>query len=231
MTEKELDNLEEDESNETLDWDNSPKEEDVKAKRHAQQMEWSRLEVERLERIAFESQRKLAETDANNLLELHKTDPKLAEKVAKSFNYWSFEEARQVIIAGNVIEQKPEDDFEVKYSRKRAEERHQEALEDATKFIKKSKLDDEKREAAQNYFDKITAGKQLTRDEALEYADMATLYVQKENIKEWKYQEWLKELQSSWLSSKKVAPSKNTWPQFVVRNGEMVELLPSNNWK
>ena len=218
--------------NETLVWENSQeKMPDAKQVRHAQQMEWARKEVERVEKLALEAQVKLASIDANNLLELSRLDPRMADSVAKSFGYDSFEAAKAEITWGQAVTAKPEDDFEVKYAKKRAEERHQEALEDAEAFIGKSKLDEAKQEEAKIYFDKITNGKQLTRAEAIEYADMATLYVQKERIKEWKYQEWLKEMQSIGLSNSKKTSSKDEWPKFVVRNGELVELLPSNKSK
>lgn len=230
MTEKEIDNNGE-ENKMTLDenQDNSP--EDAKAKRHAEQMAWSKAEVERLEAIALEAQKKLAEVDANNLLELYSTNPQMAEKVAKRFWYDSFAEAKAKITGGSTVQVKTEDDFDVRYQAKRAEERHQEAIEDATSFIEKSKLEEAKQQEAKTYFDRITNGKQLTRAEAIEYADMATLYVQKERIKEWKYQEWLKEMQSSWLSlNSKKTSVKSDEPLTIVRNGELI-VLPSNKSK
>jgi len=86
------------------------------------------------------------------------------------------------------MEKKEVDDFETKYQKKRAEERHQESLEAVDKYLKKSKLSETLKEQAQTYFEKITKGKQLTVDEALEFADMATLYVSKDKLKSEAYE-------------------------------------------
>lgn len=229
MAEEVLDNLGED-SNETLVWANSQEEQqDPKALRHAQQLAGSKAEVERLERIAIDAQKKLALDNANNLLELHKTDPKLANKVAKEFWYASYEEAIQTTSIGKQVE-KPQEDFETMYQKKRAEEKHQEALELANSFIEKSKLDPTLSDQAKVQFQKLTNWRTLTPAEALEIAEMATLYVQKEKINEWTYQSWLQELSSTWVAySKKVTDTKQDDSYEVIRDWKIV--LISNKSK
>ena len=222
MTEKELDNLGEG-SNETLVWDNS-QEDSAKATRHAQQLAWSKAEVERLEAIALNAQVKLAANDANNLLELYNSDPKLADKVAKKFGYSDFNDAKSTITSWSAIEQKVEDDFDTKYQKKRAEERHQEAVEDANAFIDKSKLDEDLQDQAKDYFTKITRWQQLTRAEAIEFAEMATLYVQKDKIKAGRYEDQMKEISSSTVSNSKKSSPKTDEPIEVVRNWQLVTL-------
>lgn len=231
MTEKEIDNTGEKETVDvTPEMDNSPEAEkaklDQKALRHAQQMEWAKKEVERLEAIALEAQVKLAEKDASNLLELYKTDPKLAEKVSQRFGYSSFNEAKSTIKSWEVIEKKvvTADDFDTLYERRRSEERHQEALEDVKTFFSKSKLSDDESEKAQIYFNKITEWRKLTISDAREFAEMATLYVQKEKIKEGKYQEWLKELSSTWVTTSKKPTQTKEEDKTIVRDGRVIVL-------
>jgi|6_EtaG_2_1085325.scaffolds.fasta_scaffold00322_11 restriction endonuclease len=78
------------------------------------------------------------------------------------------------------------DDFEKMYQEKRSQEMHTESLKKALKKAENiiSKLSDEKRDQAQSYFDKITKGKTLTEADAKEYAEMATLYVSRDEIRE-----------------------------------------------
>ena len=60
-----------------------------------------------------------------------------------------------------------------------------------------SKLPVEVREKAQEYFDDISEGKTLTRDRANKFADMATLYVSRDKIKDEKYSNALADAMST----------------------------------
>lgn len=222
MTVKENDNAGEEKTT-TPEWqDNSSA--DPKEIRHAQQMAWSKAEVERLANIAFEAQVKLAEQDAWNLLELHEKDPKLAERVAQHFKYPSFEAAKSTFVKWNSVEKKVDDDFDTRYQAKRAEERHQEALEQANTFIDKAKLPPELAEQAKEYFDDITKGRQLTPSEALKFADIATTYVQKDTTNEKKYQDWLKKMSATWISNsnRQANVADDDISKMIIRNWVLI---------
>jgi len=132
--------------------------------------------------MILETEIKKASIDANSLLELHRQDPKLANEVSQSFGYNSYED-----VAQKLADDKPsnngisEEDFDARYNRRRDQEEHEKSLKKAEKAI--SKLDDEQREKAQSYFDKISRGHMLDEDTALEFAEMATLYVNKDKMK------------------------------------------------
>lgn len=74
-----------------------------------------------------------------------------------------------------------EDDFETKYAQKRAQEKHEEAINKAEKIL--AKLPDDLKEEAQKRFDKVTKGQMLDEETAIEFAEMATLYVNKDNLR------------------------------------------------
>jgi hypothetical protein len=57
-------------------------------------------------------------------------------------------------------------------------------------------MDAELKDKAKIYFEKITDGKQLDEETAIEFADMATLYVSKDKIKSEKLDEAIKEMAS-----------------------------------
>lgn len=190
------------------------------AKRHAEQMAGSMAEVARLREIAIDSIAKASEKDASAFLETHSKDPKLANEVAKKLGYSN---ADEVLAQINNNPAKVEDDFEAKYAQKRSEEKHEEAIIKAQKIL--AKLPDELKEEAQTYFDDITEGKRLDEDKALKFAEMATLYVNKENIRAGLLNDSLAMLGSTGVwKSKKVTEKE---PQYVVRDGKMV--LLSNN--
>lgn len=74
-----------------------------------------------------------------------------------------------------------EDDFETKYNQKRSQERHEEAITKAQKIL--AKLPEDLREEAQKRFDKVSKGQMLDEETAIEFAEMATLYVNKDNLR------------------------------------------------
>lgn len=119
------------------------------------------------------------------MLDIYEQDPDLANEVAKKFKYSSFEDAKKFINSGQKLETKDELEdeetrFEKRYTQKRLQEKHEEALEKADQLL--SKLPDELQEDARNYFNEIAEGKTLTDTKAIEYAQMATLYVSKDRL-------------------------------------------------
>jgi hypothetical protein len=96
------DNLEE-KKDEALETDNPQKSQEELAKeeltkeRYKQQLEGSKAEAERLKAMLIDEEVSKASQDAKKLLELHKKDPKLADEVAKKFNYSSFDEAKATL--------------------------------------------------------------------------------------------------------------------------------------
>jgi len=199
--------------------DNPPENPDI-AKRHAEQMAGSIAEVARLREIAVDSVALASEKDAKVFLETHSKDPKLANEVAKKLGYSN---ADEVLAEINKKPAKVEDDFETKYAQKRAEEKHEEAIVKAGKIL--AKIPEELREEAKAYFDEITEGKKLDEDKAIKFAEMATLYVNKDNLRAGLLDDSLAMLGSTWAGKSKKVTEKE--PQYVVRDGKMV--LLSNN--
>lgn len=232
MEEKEtLDNLEvweQGQENETLDesQDNSHT---AKEERYKQQMLWSKQEAERLRNLMIDREVKNAEKDARSLLELHDADPKLADEVAQRFGYDDFNDAKSEIdkkVDGNWMSKTQdvtfEENFEKLYQERKAKELNEEALKRADKIISKI-TDKDAREKAKAQFKKIVWDKQLTIDEAEEFAEMATLYVNKENLRAEKYEEGIGNYASTWMWMGK-KPSAWDWKVEVVRNGRIVVL-------
>jgi hypothetical protein len=60
-------------------------------------------------------------------------------------------------------------------------------------------------------------------DEAEEFAEMATLYVNKDSLRAERYDEWLSSYASTWMWMGKKAPS-GTGERLVVRDGRLVSL-------
>ena len=156
----------------------NPTENPEVAKRHAEQLAGAKAEVARLEQIAIESVAKASQKDANIFLETHSKDPRLANKVAIELGYAN---ADEILAEINKKPEKAEDDFETKYAQKRSQEKHEEAIKKADKIL--GKLPEELKEEAQKRFDKITKGQLLDEETAIEFAEMATLYVNKDNIR------------------------------------------------
>ena len=201
----------------------TPDELSEKERRYKEQLAWSKSEAERLRKMVIEAEVQKASQNADSLLELHSKDPKLANEVAKEFGYSSFDDAKQKISADESQESNKwltEDDFEIMYQSRKQKEEHEKALKKVEKVI--AKLDDEKKEKAQAYFDKISDWKLLDEETSLEFAEMATLYVNKDKIKNDKLQDWIAMLWSTWLwNSKK---SSNNEDKYVVRDWKLVLL-------
>lgn len=195
-------------------------EDGTKSERQKQIEEGNRAENIRLRNLFIDREVEKVSQDATSLLGLHEKDPKLAKEVAKKIDRDASEWKDFDSFLKWVKKTSAEDDFETRYQQKRAEEKHQEAIKKVEKQF--SKLPEELREKAQTYFDKITKGKQLNEEDAMEFAEMTTLYVNKDKIKEWSYSDAMAEMASNWISkSKKPSKEESNW---IVRDGQLVNL-------
>jgi len=190
--------------------------------RYKQQIEWSRQEAEKYREIALQAEYDKASKDGSSLLELHEKDPKLADEVAKRFNFTNFQAAKDYLLkAANPDADKgtlTEDQFETMYQKRKQKEEHDRAIKKVDSAF--NKLDDWLKEKARAYFDKISEGKQLDVDTALEFAEMATLYVSKDNLKLDAFSKWMDMLWSTSVSnSKKVSEEK--W-HYVIRDWQVI---------
>lgn len=231
----ELDNLEVWE-NETVDTVETPEEDNShtdeeasKIARYKEQMKGSQEEAMRLRNLAIDQWVKAAENDARSLLDLHDVDPKLADEVARKFGYDDFADAKQFIdqkFNNSEWMKNPESeskaDFERWYQERKAKETDEEARARATKIFAKEIKDEDLREKAQAQFNKIAWKKRLSIQEAEEFAEMATLYANKDSMRASMYEDWLGSFASTgmWMWKK---PS-STWSNMVVRNGRLVDL-------
>lgn len=230
MDEEKLDNLEVWEENQEID--GTPEEQDnshtSKETRYKEQLKGSREEAERLRNLIIDREVKAAEKDAKSLLELHETDPKLANEVAKRFGYDDYEDARWEIEkkVSSWVEKTNdvdlEEKFEKMYQERKAKETHEEALKQANKILNKIK-DEGLRGMAQSKFGNLAKWKTLSIDEAEELAEMATLYVNKDNLRENKYEEWLWDYASTWMWMGK-KPGAGEWEKLVVIGWKIVDL-------
>ena len=198
--------------------------EDLTKERWKQQLEWSKKEADKYRQYALETEVSKAKTDANSLLELHDKDPKLANEVAKRFWYESFDDARKTIDQSKVNSNEfTEERFEEMYQRRRQREEHDLATKKAEEVL--NRLEWEAKEKAQSYFNRISEGKTLDTNTALEFAEMATLYVSRDKLKSDKFSDSLAKLWSNSISNSK----KDTWSQwgdYIVKNWRLI--LKSN---
>lgn len=230
--EKTLDNLEvweEGQENETLDNEGQDNSHTAKEERYKQQLAGSKQEAERLRNLVIDREVNNAKKDARSLLELHDVDPKLADEVAKKFGYDDFNDAKSEIdkkVNGDWMSKTQdanfEESFEKLYQERKAKELNEEALKRADKIIGKI-TDKDAREKAKAQFKKIVGEKQLTIDEAEEFAEMATLYVNKENLKAERYEEGIGSYASTgmWMGKK---PWAWDWKVEVVRDWKIIYL-------
>lgn len=215
---------------ETIEEDNSQTEEettqqeDPKEIRWKQQLSGSKQEAERNRNLAIDLAYDAVSNDANKLLELHEKDPKLANAVAQKFGYKNYDDAKRSIQnPGQESKSLTEEDFERMYLERRAKEDHQRSLSLAETII--DKLPADLQEEAKEYFDEITEGKLLDETKAKKFAEMATLYVQKDKINSSRKDEALAKLASNWVSSTKSAPTREDMVA-VIRDGKVV-LVPN----
>jgi len=199
-----MDNLDSSKQQEAPNKDNPQELTPEQLKRYKEQIEWSKQEWKRLREMIINMWVQEATKDASSLLELHKQDPKIAEEVAKQFGYSDYKEAENTILSMESSndstpqkQESEEDKFKRWYSEMKKTEEHQTSLEEANKIF--SSLPEEQQEKARKYFDMISEWKTLTKDKATEFAKMATLYVNKDKIKEDKFSLDITKLASNWL--------------------------------
>lgn len=234
----ELDNLEvwENETTDTVgtpDEDNSHTEEEAsKIARYKEQIKGSKEEAMRLREVAIKQWVKAAEKDARSLLDLYDVDPKLADDVAKEFWYDDYEDAKSYIEKkfSNSDDSRSswdlEANFERLYQERKAKETDAEARARAEKIFAKEIKDEALRDKAKSQFKRMAGSKKLTIEEAEEFAEMATLYANKDNMKSEMYNEGIGNYASTWMWMWKKPSS--TWSNIVVRWWRLVD-LDSNN--
>ena len=188
-------------------------EEDHASIRRKQQLEWSKQEHERLNKIIDAVA--AASGDSSTLIALYKEDPKLANEVAKRFGYDDYSDLKKTLKLGK---EESEDDFETKYKQRRAKEDHNDALEKISTKIEK--LSDWIKEEVQEYFDDLAEWKNLTYEKAMKLYDMAVTYAKKDKMKEDKLVEAKKWLSSTGVS--KSTPQKKEEIKTIVRDWRLV---------
>ena len=234
---EELDNLEVWETTtdvETPEEDNSHTDEEAsKIARYKEQIKGSQEEAMRLRNLAIEQWVKAAEKDARSLLDLHEVDPKLADEVARRFNYDNFADAKKFIDQKfsddewmKSTKSDSEADFERWYQERKAKETDEAARARADKIFTKEIKDEELREKAKAQFKRIAWTKKLSIEEAEEFAEMATLYANKDSMKAEMYEQGLSNFASTWMWMWKKPSS--SWSNMVVRNGRLVDLNSNN---
>lgn len=179
------------------------KEEDPKEKRHKEQEMWWKMKVEKERNRAKDLELKnreneeLSKTIENTLIEetyskitsnefwlpyfetLYKTNPKLADKVAKE--KWDGKTAKQLILetkkqlADNWDDSAKQQVTEEEIRQEERDKIYEEiAIEEAQRIV--DELDWQEHEDAVSYFEEIAEGKRLTPATAKKYAEMAIFY-------------------------------------------------------
>ena len=203
---------------------------EVTKERYKQQMDWSKKEVERLTEIVLQTAIREASKDASTLLELHKQDPKLANKVAENFDWSKTERGdyksflkQDAQVSKSLSDEEIDAIAERKAEEKLAKKEHDKAIAKAEKLFEK--LEEGLAEEAQKRFTKLVWNQILTEEDALEFAEMATLYVSKDKGNGDRYNKVVADLASTSVSKSK----KSSWPDMVtiIRDGQLV-LIPSN---
>lgn len=203
---------------------------EVTKERYKQQIEWSKKEVDRLTEIVLQTAIREASKDANTLLELHKQDPKLASKVADNFDWSNTERGtykaflkQDATVSKSLSDEEIDALAERKAEEKFAQKEHEKAITKAQKLF--NKLDEDLQEDAIKRFNKLVWNQVLTEEDAIELAEMATLYVSKDK---WNWDRYSNAVAS--LASTGVSKSKKTsWDEMVtvIRDGKIL-LIPSN---
>jgi len=183
-------------------------------KRHLEQLEWSKQEVAKKESLLIETYKKMAEHDASVLQELYDKDPKITNRIAQEFWYDDYNDLKSIMIDTDETKDKwlSEDDLEKWYQNRRKKDEHLDAIKKATKEL--SKLPEEVREKAQEYFDDMIEWKTLTDEKAMNYLNMVTLYLNKDKLKDDKYANVIADAMSTgiwkWKSNTTDKVSKET---------------------
>ena len=210
--------------------------EDNTIKRYKEQISWSKKEADRLRTVAIEVAYNNWEATYEALEKLYEKDPRLADEVAKKYSYDDFKDLKkslkktndEYIKSDNRFDQS---EFDRLYNERKSKEEHEKALKKVETVF--NKLDDDVKQNAKKYFEKITKWQKLTVDEAMEYAEMTTLFVNKDRVKQQKYESGLWDIWSTWVWVKKTTTttSKNNSQQQmvrIIRKGKLV-LIPKSN--
>jgi len=179
--------------------------------RYLQQIEGWKKEAQKFRELALESEIKRAEVDSSSIIELHDKDPKMANEVAQSFWYSDFNEVKTSLETDTDDDtDSDKDKFNQWYKEKQAKEESSNAHSEADKIL--NTLEWDIWAEAKKYYKSMTDGRDVTVEQATEFAKMATLYVNKDNLKSDKLQEWILNFGNTWLwTSSKPATKKNDW--------------------
>lgn len=203
------------------------KDEHLTKERYKEILDGKQKQVESYKNMVIETEVKKATKDPTSLVELHNEDPKLAKQVAEGLdfsNYWSFEKFLEEAQSSKddkwLSKDNFKENFEKMYQDRRTKEKHQEAVQLAHNSFEKLEWD--LAEQAKEYFDDLVEWKQIDTTKAKKYADMATLYVSKDKIKEDKFERGLADFSSLGIKkskSKEEAPIQNMviWIDWKLR--------------
>lgn len=200
----------------------------AKDKRHAEQQEWAKREVDKLRSLVVEDAYEKAQTDAKVLLELGKKDPIAANLVAKKFWYDDFKDAKAQIHAELGIakaEPMSDEEKEAYYQERRSKEIHEEAITEAKAVF--NQLPDNVKKQALDDFDELSEWKTLNKAKAMKIADMISLSLNQGKAKTEAYKQWVKQLSNVSIAKKSV--SQNDDESFVVVDGKIVSLSSKNS--
>lgn len=187
-------------------------------KRYNEILSWKQAQLDNTRKLALETAVELAKADGSSLIRLYQKDPKLANEVAQDLNYDDYNDALQEIkrMSWDSLSKKKDDedeDFDTKYTKRRNQERHQDAIKKAEKAM--SKLDDEEQEAANKYFEKITKWQQLDTESVDDFIEMVTLFVKKDKNKADKLDEAKKSFWSTNVSKSAKSGADSEWPYIA----------------
>jgi len=177
--------------------------------RYLQQIEGWKKEAQKFRDLAIESEVKRAEVDANSIIELHDKDPKMANEVAKKFWYSDYEEVKSSLSDTKTDTPSEKDNFDKWYKEMKAKDESSNAHSEADKIL--NTLEWDIWTEAKKYYKSMTDGRNVTVEQATEFAKMATLYVNKDNLKSDKLQEWILNFGNAWLGTSKPAVKQNDW--------------------
>lgn len=203
---------------------------DLKEKRHAEQLAWSRQEVERTRWLLVEAtfdDINNGKKDVSTLLDLYNKDTvwkKVAEEVWAKFDWtdsewWTF----QNFLSGtskNTVKQMPtEEELDAILDERQRKRDHEKSLEKLAKDIKK--LPSEQQEQVQAYIDKFSKGLQLDIETTATLFESAVLFVNKDKSKVDRKQEAIKSM-VTWIS----------WWNEAPKSDELIlDWFKRKNWK
>lgn len=204
---------------------------DPKEKRHAEQLAWSKKEVEKFKSLLVDttfndivSQKK----DVSSLLELYNRDPvgkKVAEEVALKFDrgnseWWTFQNflswTKQ---SGKTLS---DEEIEALVDKREAEREHKKALERLEKWVKK--LPENQQEEVQAYIDKFSKWLLLDNETATTLLESATLFVNKDKLKKDRKEDAIVSMAWSWISGSSQSPKSDDLvvDGYVRKNGKRI---------